>query len=184
MGTPGGNERVLLGSMLEDGAREERVDEAQHEHHGEALWSKVEHPQLWAGLTRAAEAMASFQAAQAQSGVRRGGPSLPTVQGGRWGGVVRQGGGHFQPAALRLSEELAQPHRVVGRELVLRHEGVEVVHHASEVRLGRSGEIGGEIDGEIDGEVGREIEGEIGPRARRACCGSRDARIEQKEPMT
>ena len=44
MGTPGGNERMLLGSVLEDGAREERVDEAQHEHHGEALWSKVKRP--------------------------------------------------------------------------------------------------------------------------------------------
>ena len=65
MGTPGGNERVLLGSVLEDGAREERVDEAQHEHHGEAWGLKVEHPQLWAGLRQAPEVMASFQAAQA-----------------------------------------------------------------------------------------------------------------------
>ena len=27
------------------------------------------------------------------------------VQGGRWGGVVRQGGGHFNPAAALAREE-------------------------------------------------------------------------------
>ena len=31
--------------------------------------------------------------------MRRRAPSLQTVQGGRWGAVLRQGGGRFPPAA-------------------------------------------------------------------------------------
>ena len=34
-----------------------------------------------------------------RSAVGRSGPSLHAVQGGRWGAVLKQGGGHFQPAA-------------------------------------------------------------------------------------
>ena len=34
-------------------------------------------------------------------GVRRSGLGFQMVQGGRWGAVVRQGGGRLQPAAVR-----------------------------------------------------------------------------------
>ena len=34
--------------------------------------------------------------------MRRSGPSLQMLQGGRWGGVVRQGRGHFEPAGRLL----------------------------------------------------------------------------------
>ena len=64
---------------------------------GDWRW-KGENPQLWGGLSRAPAATASFRAAQAALRVRRSGLSLQMAQGGRWGGVVRQGRRHFQPA--------------------------------------------------------------------------------------
>ena len=50
-GGGGGGQRVQQGLQLAE--------------QGQAWWLKVEHPQLWAGLRRAPEAMVSFQAAQA-----------------------------------------------------------------------------------------------------------------------
>ena len=39
---------------------------------------------------------------RSRSGVCRSDLSLPMVQGGRWGAVLNQGGGHFQPTARLL----------------------------------------------------------------------------------
>ncbi len=78
----------------------ELLQQRRVEQERDAYWWNAENPQLWGGLNRAPEARASFRAARAAlRGVRRSELSLQMVQGGRWGGVVRQGGGHFQPAA-------------------------------------------------------------------------------------
>ena len=57
----------------------------------------VESGESSTGLRQAPEATASFQAAQRRSVVLRSGLSLQIVQGGRWGGVLKQGRGHFPP---------------------------------------------------------------------------------------
>ena len=69
---------------------------------------KVESPHLWAALRRASSRRLRPRQAskmlRRRSGVRRSELGLETVQGGRWGAVVRQGGGPFQPSWPRRVE--------------------------------------------------------------------------------
>ena len=114
---------------------------------------------FWGGLRRAPEATAGFHyKRRLRSGVRRSGLRLQMVRGGRWGGVVRQGGRPFRPAValllLHVLLEVGPLEALVGRA-VAQHEVHVVAPEAEEREACRAKAEGSHLWRELGGELRR-----------------------------
>ena len=108
-----------------------------------------------AGLLRSRRASKRLRR---RSGLRRSALSLQTVQGGRWGGVVRQDGGHFQPAgapvAGRAGLDVRPPLEQQQQRRRLESGGVAVPAPARRGRTEAAGVRSGSSDGRPPSGVG------------------------------